>query len=143
MLKNNLNSLEDFISNVHKLGYQLVELGGDKVPCVLVDPIEFEKIMNVVHEKPSTIDTNLNIFDDGYHVFVNINIKIINTIIEFDFLLYANETLEFFKALSLSGMIGLFPHGSSGTNVFFVQLPRKDQAIKAYDMILSKVPKVP
>lgn len=139
MLKNNLNSLEDFVSNVHKLGYILIDLGGEKVPCIVVDSVEFENIMKVSQGKPNSIDTNLNIFDDGFHVFVNVNIKFMNHTLEYDFLLYANETLDFFKSLSLAGMIGIAPKDSSGANVFFIQLPRKDQAIKAFELITSKL----
>ena len=138
-MKNNLNNLQDFVSNVHKLGYSLVDLNGAKVPCILVTWNEFSAIVGVSNGKHSIIDTNLNIFDDGIHVFVNININFINTPLEFDYLLYANETIDFFKFLSLSGMVGIVPHQASGSNVFFVQFPRKDQATKAYELIVSKL----
>lgn len=138
-MKKNLNTFEDFVSNVHKLGYSLVDLNGAKVPCIQVDSTEFSAIMSISNGKHNIIDTNLNIFDDGIHVFVNLNIKFINTPLEFDYLLYANETIDFFKFLSLSGMVGIVPHHATGSNVFFVQLPRKDQAIKAYELIVSKL----
>jgi hypothetical protein len=63
-----------------------------------------------------------------------------NSSLEYDFLLYANESLDFFRLLSRAGVIGIAPSDSSGANVFFIQLPRKDQAIKAFDLIVSKLP---
>jgi len=128
------------VSNVHKLGYMLIDFAGEKVPCLLVDTAEFKNIMKISHGKPNSIDTNLNIFDDGFHVFVNLNFKFIKSNLEYDFLLYANETLDFFRFLSYAGMIGIAPADSSGANVFFIQLPKKNQAIKAYEIIVSKLP---
>jgi hypothetical protein len=118
----------------------IIDFADEKVPCLLVDLIEFENIMKVSQGKTNLIDTNLNIFDDGFHVFVNLNIKFMNSSLEYDFLLYANGSLDFFRLLSLAGVIGIAPSDSSGANVFFIQLPRKDQAIKAFDLIVSKLP---
>jgi hypothetical protein len=118
----------------------IIDFADEKVPCLLVDSIEFENILKVSQGKTNLIDTNLNIFDDGFHVFVNLNIKFMNSSLEYDFLLYANESLDFFRLLSRAGVIGIAPSDSSGANVFFIQLPRKDQAIKAFDLIVSKLP---
>jgi hypothetical protein len=118
----------------------IIDFADEKVPCLLADSLEFEKIMKVSQGKTNLIDTNLNIFDDGFRVFVNLNIKFMNSSLEYDFLLYANESLDFFRLLSRAGVIGIAPSDSSGANAFFIQLPRKDQAIKAFDLIVSKLP---
>ncbi|HYF99174.1 MAG TPA: hypothetical protein VD815_03705 [Candidatus Saccharimonadales bacterium] len=136
-----LITLEDFIANVHKLGYSIITYNQTIVPCLLVESSLFESIMRESYGKPNLIDTNLNIYDDGHHVFVNLNINFLKTNLEFDFLLYANKTLDFFKSLAASGMLGIAPYESSKSNVFFVQLPKKDQAEKAYLLILSKLDK--
>lgn len=136
-----LITFEDFIANVHKLGYSIISYSETMIPCLLVESSLFESIMGKSYGKPNLIDTNLNIYDDGHHVFVNLNISFINTNLEFDFLLYANKTLDFFKFLATSGMLGIAPYESSKSNVFFVQLPKKDQAEKAYRLILSKLDK--
>ncbi len=138
-MNRDLNTLEDFIANVHKFGYSLISYNQTKVPCLLVETQLFESIMRESYGKSNLIDTNLNIYDDGHHVFVNLNINFLRTNLEFDFLLYANETTDFFKFLASSGMLGITPHESSQSNVFFVQLPKKDQAEKAYQLILSKL----
>ena len=48
---------------------------------------------------------NLNIYDDGQHVFVDITLKFFDTELEETYLLYANETLDFFSNLANAGMV--------------------------------------
>lgn len=135
-----LYSLDDFIQNSHKLGYSLLDHYNAKVPCLYVENTLFEHILKISSGKKTTVDTNLNIYDDGVHVFVDIILKFLEANLEESFLLYANETLDFFKNLSESGMLGIAPeHGGSGSNVFFVQLPNREKAEKAYEMIKKKV----
>ena len=134
-----LHTLEDFLANVHKLGYNLIEYNKVKVPCLLVEPKLFESIMRESYGKPNLIDTNLNIYDDGHHVFVNLNVNFLKTNLVLDFLLYANDTIDFFESLAASGMLGIAPHEISTNNVFFVQLPKKDNAESALDLIRSKL----
>jgi hypothetical protein len=138
-LKKDLHTLEEFMANVHKLGYYLIEFSGVKVPCLLVDSSLFDTLMKTSYGKPSLIDTNLNIFDDGSHVFVNLNVNFLKTNLDFDFLLYANETIDFFESLAAAGMLGFAPHQTSTNNVFFVQLPQKDAAENALRLIRSKL----
>ncbi|CAN5781720.1 hypothetical protein BH23THE1_BH23THE1_04900 [soil metagenome] len=138
-MKKNLNSLEDFLTNVHKLGFSVIDYSGIKVPCLLIENVQFENIMSKSYGKPNLIDTNLNIYDDGHHIFVNLNINFLNADLEFDFLLYANESIDFFKFLSTAGILGIAPHEPQSTNIFFVQLPKKDQAERAFELIRSKL----
>lgn len=139
-LNRNLNSLEDFQARVHKLGFSVIDYNGINVPCLLVEDVQFENIMSKSYGKSNLIDTNLNIYDDGHHVFVNLNINFLNDDLEFDFLLYANETIDFFNFLSSAGMLGIAPQESrNSNNVFFVQLPKKDKAEKAFELIKSKI----
>ena len=134
-----MRTLEEFIANVHKLGYYLIEYSGIKVPCLLVDSFLFETILKISYGKSNLIDTNLNIFDDGSHVFVNLNVNFLKTNLDFDFLLYANKTIDFFESLAASGMLGIAPHQTSSNNVFFIQLPKKDAAENALRLIQSKL----
>ena len=124
-MKKDLRTLEEFIANVHKLGYYLIEYSGVKVPCLLVDSFLFETILRTSYGKPNLIDTNLNIFDDGSHVFVNLNVNFLKTNLDFDCLLYANKTLDFFESLAASGMLGIAPHQTSSNNVFFYPITQK------------------
>ena len=100
-------TLDDFIKNVHKLGYTFVEYNDIRVPVLYIDNAFFEQILNFSYNKRLSIDTNLNIYDDGYHVFVDITLKFLNANKEETFLLYANESLEFFYSLATAGIFGL------------------------------------
>ena len=139
-LNRNLNSLEDFQASVHKLGFSVIDYNGTNVPCLLVEDDQFENIMSKSYGKSNLIDTNINIYDDGHHVFVNLNVNFLNDDLEFDFLLYANETIDFFRFLSSAGMLGIASQKSrNSNNIFFVQLPKKDKAEKAFELIKSKL----
>ncbi len=140
-MKRNLTNLGEFTSNLHKLGYSIVDYNDLKVPCLYVENNLFDDILNNSYNKKTSIDTNLNIYDDGYHIFVDINLRFLNMDLEENFLLYANETLDFFYNLSNAGMLGLAPANSSKPNVFFIQLPKKDRAEKAFEMIQKKLKK--
>lgn len=138
-MNKDLHTLEDFIANVHKLGYYLIEHSGVKVPCLVVEQVLFDTIMKSSYGKANLIDTNLNIYDDGRHVFVNLNVNFLKPNLNFDFLLYANETIDFFESLAASGMLGIAPHQPYNNNIFFVQLPKKDNAQNALNLIRSKL----
>jgi hypothetical protein len=80
----------------------------------------------------------LNIFHDGRHVFVDVQMKFLNTDLQENYLLYANNMIEFFESLSETGLISLAPDPSSisnSSNVFIIQLPKKEQAEKALQII--------
>jgi hypothetical protein len=131
-------SLEDFISNLHKGGAALTDFRGAKVPTIYVDPRRYDEIMKKIYIKKVAVDTLLNIFHDGHHVFVDIEMKFLDTDLQENFLLYANEMIEFFESLSETGLISLAPDPSSvnnQSNVFMIQLPRKEQAEKALQII--------
>ena len=140
-MKRNLETLEDFVKNVHKLGYTIISYNDIKIPVLYVNDDLFDRILNFSYGTKTAIDTNLNIYDNGYHIFVDINLKFLNVGMEETFLLCANETLDFFYHLANAGMFGLVPDKKQGSNVFFIQLPKKDQAEKAFKMIDNKLKK--
>jgi hypothetical protein len=138
-MRKRLNTLEDFIENVHQLGYALVNYNNLIIPCLFVELSFFEKVLNVSYNKKTSVDVNLNIYDDGKMVFVDLGLKFLNSYLEDNFLLFANEVLDFFKSLSESGMIGLLPQNRTQENVFVIQLPRKETAEKALRLIEEKL----
>ncbi len=140
-MKRTLDTLEDFIKNVHKLGYTIVDYNGIKIPAIYVEDNFFEQILKISYNNKLSIDTNLNIYDDGQQIFVDINLKFLNTYLEENFLLFANENLDFFSNLANAGMLGLAPSKNLKANIFFIQLPKKDQAEKALEMIEEKLKK--
>lgn len=144
MPKRNFMTLEEFKANLHREGATLVEFSGSKVPCILLDQKKYEDMLQEIYGKKVRADTLLDIFYDGQDVFVDVQIKFAGADFEENFLLYANDMLEFFDALAESGLISLAPDSSVYTNsqnVFMIQLPKKDAAEKALEIIKSNAKK--
>jgi hypothetical protein len=140
MPKRNFATLEEFKANLHREGATLVEFSGGKVPCILVSPKKYQELLGKVYGKKISAETLLDIFYDGQDVFVDVDIKFRDTSFEENFLLYANDMMEFFDALAESGIVALAPSEttfSNSQNVFMIQLPRKDEAEKALEIIKS------
>jgi len=144
MPKRNFSTLEEFKANLHKEGATLVEFSGSKVPCILLSQKKYEEMLQKVYGKKVRADTLLDIFYDGQDVFVDVQVKLLDTDFEENYLLYANDMIEFFEALAESGMISLTPDSSAYTNsqnVFMIQLPKKDAAEKALEIIKANAKK--
>jgi len=144
MPKRNFSTLEEFKAHLHKEGATLVELSGSKVPCLLLNQKKYEQVLQKVYGKKVRADTMLDIFYDGRDVFVDVQLKFLDIDFEENYLLYANDMIEFFEALAESGLIALAPDSSAYTNsqnIFVIQLPRKDAAEKALDIIRTNAKK--
>jgi hypothetical protein len=131
-------SLEDFISNLHKCGAALTDFKGTKIPTIYIDARRYDEIMKRIYNQKEAVDTLLNIFHDGRHVFVDVQMKFLNTDLQENYLLYANNMIEFFESLSETGLISLAPDPSfisNSSNVFIIQLPKKELAEKALQII--------
>ena len=129
--------LEKFLSESHK-EVTLYDFEGKKVPCIVLDERKFDNIMKSIAGKPVSVETNLNILQDGLgHVFVKITLQFSQGDIEEKFLIYANENIEFFEALAETTMLTLSsPNSQFGsTNVFMIQLPRPERAQNALEII--------
>jgi len=144
MPKRKFSTLEEFKANLHKEGATLVEFSGSKVPCIVLNHKMYEEMLKKVYGKKVRADTMLDIFYDGQDVFVDVQIKFLDTDFEENYLLYANNMIEFFEALAESGLVSLAPDSSVYTNsqnVFMIQLPKKDAAKKALEIIRSNAKK--
>jgi hypothetical protein len=131
-------SLEDFAANLHKGGVSLIDFKGLKVPTIYLDPKRYNEIMKKVLGKKVVVDTMLNIFHDGRDVFVDIQMKFLDTDLEENYLLYANDLIGFFEALSSTGLISLVPEPSySGhtSDLFIIQLPKHEKIENALQII--------
>jgi hypothetical protein len=140
MPKRHFSTIEEFKNNLHKDGATLVEFSGGKVPCILVGPGEYEKILSKTYGKKIAADTMLDIFHDGQDVFVDVFIKFKDTAFELNYLLYANDMMEFFEKLAETGILAISPDSQSYTNsqnIFMIQLPRIDAAERALEIIKS------
>lgn len=140
MPKRNFSKIEEFKANLHKEGATLVEFSGRMVPCILLSQKKYEEMLQKVFGKRVGADTLLDIFYDGQDVFVDLQLKFLDTDFEENYLLYANNMIQFFEALAESGLISFAPDSSAYTNsqnVFMIQLPKKDAAEKALEIIKS------
>ena len=129
--------LEKFLSERH-LDVTLYDFEGKKVPCIVVDEKKFDNMMKNIAGKPVSVETNLNILQDGLgHVFVKITLQFSHGDIDEKFLIYANENIEFFEALAETTMLTLSsPNSQFGsTNVFMIQLPKPERAQNALEII--------
>jgi hypothetical protein len=138
MPKRTFSTLEEFKAHIHREGASLVDFSGVKVPCILISSKKYEQILQNVYGKKVRTDTVLDIFYDGQNVFVDIQVKLLETDFEENFLLYANDMIEFFEALAESGMLSLAPDSLdrlNSQNLFIIQLPKKNAAEHALEII--------
>lgn len=144
MPKRNFTTLPEFQANLHKEGATLVEFSGSKVPCILISQKKYDELLQKLFGKKVRADTLLDIFYDGQDVFVDVQIKFLDTDFEENYLLYANDMLEFFEALAESGMMSLAPDSPAYTNsqnAFMIQLPKKDAVERALEIIRTNAKK--
>jgi hypothetical protein len=132
-------TLKEFFENLHKEGTGLLNYNGTKVPCIYVESNKYEDIIISTSGKKMAVDTLLNIFHDGTHVFVDIQMKFLDSDREEYFLVFANDMLEFFEALSKTGLIAIVPQREyyGNQNIFVIQIPKIESAEKAFEIIKS------
>ncbi len=130
------NDLKELLAQRHK-DITLFDLEGKKVPCIIMEEKRFDDMMRAIAGRPISVETNLNILQDGLgHVFVKMTLHFSQEIEE-KVLLYANESLEFFEALNETSMLAISsPHSEYGrSNVFMIQLPKPEKTADALEII--------
>lgn len=134
MSKDEINEL---LNKVHK-SVTVFNYNGNHVPCIILTERRFSEIMDKIAGRPVSVDTNLNILQNGLgNVFVEIALDFSDGNIHEKILLYANESLDFFESLAKTSMLALSsPHSQVGQeNVFMIQLPKPERATNALDII--------
>ncbi|HET6517835.1 MAG TPA: hypothetical protein VFG25_06425 [Nitrosopumilaceae archaeon] len=108
-----------------------------KVPCIVLPEQRYLEIMKQVAGKPVSVDTNLNILQDGLgHVFVEITLTFSLGDITEKIMLYANNSLDFFESLAKTSMLALSSSSDTGNeNIFMIQLPKPEKAVNALEII--------
>lgn len=126
--------LEKFLTQRYK-DVTLFDFEGKKVPCIILEKEKFDYIMKTITGKPVSVETNLNILQDGLgHVFVKVTLEFSQGGVQEQFLIYANENVDFFEELAETAMLALLsPHSES--NVFMIQLPKPERAQDALEII--------
>ena len=136
--------IEQMFERVHK-DIGVFDFNGKSVPRIILTDRRFDEIMSKIHGKPVSVNTDLNILQDGLgHVFVEIVLNFSYGDIHEEFLIYANDSLEFFNSLANTTMFALSPPQYSEVNqdkIFMVQLPKPEKAFQALEMIKNGIQK--
>jgi len=130
-------AMKNLLERVHD-GITTFDYDGKKIPCIIFEEKKFNEIMLKVAGKPISINTNLNILQDGLgHVFVELSLMFSEGGINEKILINANKSMEFFELLAQTTIIAISsPQSEVGKeNVFMIQLPRIDKAVNALDII--------
>ena len=131
------DELEKLLENVHQ-EITIFDFDGRPVPCIILDEKKYDEILSKIAGKPTPINTDLNILQDGLgHVFVEVLLTFSQGGIMEKMLVNANTDLKFFESLAQTSMIALSsPKSVYGKdNVFMIQLPKPEKAHDALEII--------
>jgi len=128
--------LKKMLERVHD-GVSTFDYSGTTIPSIILPGRKFDEMMSKVAGKAVSVDTNLNILQDGIgHVFVEVAMTFSDGGINEKYLLNAKDHLHFFELLAKTSMLALIPVGSENENkVFMIQLPRPERAVDALNVI--------
>ncbi|MBA4463159.1 MAG: hypothetical protein H2B01_03105 [Nitrosopumilaceae archaeon] len=131
------DELEKLLEKVHQ-EITIFDFDGRPVPCIILDEKKYDEILSKIAGKPTSINTDLNILQDGLgHVFVEVLLTFSQGGIMEKILVNANTDLKFFESLVKTSMIALSsPKSVYGKdNVFMIQLPKPEKAHDALEII--------
>ena len=145
MPKRFFHTLDDFKKNLHEYDASLIDYNGNLIPCIQIDSNKYDEIIGKVAGKKLAVDVLLDLFHDSNHVFVDILMTYLDYGFDENYLFYANEMPQFFKALADTGLIAIAPSRTASAaqgNLLVIQLPRKDRAQNAYNQMMEIISKV-
>ena len=114
------------------------DFNNSKVPCIILSEQRYLEIMKKVAGKPISVDTNLNILQDGSgHVFVELVLTFSLGGITEKIWINANTSLDFFESLAQTSILAISsPSSDAGKeNIFMIQLPKPEKAVNALEII--------
>ena len=128
------NELKELLKNSHK-DLSVEDFEGKQVPCIGFEGQKFDAMLNKVAGKPLSVDTNLNILQDGLgHVFVEMLLTFSHGGINEKILVNANEHLEFFESLAKNTMLAI-ASVNHPEKIFMIQLPKPEKTYEALEII--------
>ena len=133
------DELKKLLEQVHN-GITTFDFDGKIIPCIIIEEKKYDEILSKVAGQSLSINTDLNILQDGLgNVFVEIILIFSKANIVEKFLINAKDDLLFFESLAKTSMMALSsPHSHYGKdNVFMIQLPRPEKAHDALEIIHS------
>ena len=134
------NELDDLLNKSHK-DLSVEDFEGKKVPCIGFEGRKFDEMLNKVAGKPLSVDTNLNILQDGLgHVFVEMLLTFSHGGINEKILVNANENIEFFESLAENTMLAI-ASVNHPEKIFMIQLPKPERTKEAFEIIQNGLEK--
>jgi len=128
------NELDELLNKSHK-DLSVEDFEGKMVPCIGFEGRKFDDMLNKVAGKPLSVDTNLNILQDGLgHVFVEMILKFSHGGINEKILINANENFEFFESLAKNTMLTIASINHP-EKIFMIQLPKPEKTYEAFEII--------
>ena len=128
------NELNELLKNSHK-DLSVEDFEGKQVPCIGFEGQKFDDMLSKVAGKPLSVDTNLNILQDGLgHVFVEMLLTFSHGGINEKILVNANENLEFFESLAKNTMLAI-ASVNHPEKIFMIQLPKPEKTYEALEII--------
>ena len=134
------NELDELLNKSHK-DLSVEGFEGKMVPCIGFEGRKFDDMLNKVAGKPLSVDTNLNILQDGLgHVFVEMILKFSHGGINEKILINANENFEFFESLAKNTMLAI-ASVNHPEKIFMIQLPKPEKTYEAFEIIKNGLEK--
>jgi len=131
------DELKEFLDRVHH-GITTFDFEGNETPCIELEEKKYDEILSKVAGQPLSINTDLNILQDGLgNAFVEVTLTFSTGNITETFLVNAKTHLVFFQSLAKTSMLAITsPKSSFGKDkVFMIQLPRPEKAQDALEII--------
>ena len=136
------NELNELLKNSHK-DLSVEDFEGKTVPCIGFEGKKFDDMLNKVAGKPLSVDTNLNILQDGLgHVFVEMSLTFSEAGINEKILINANKNLEFFESLAKNTMLAI-ASVDHPEKIFMIQLPKPEKTNEALEIIKNGLENTP
>ena len=134
------NELDELLNKSHK-DLSVEDFEGKRVPCIGFEGQKFDDMLNKVYGKPLSVDTNLNILQDGLgHVFVEMLLTFSHGEINEKILVNANENVEFFESLAETTMLAIASINHP-QKIFMIQLPKPEKTRDALEIIKNGLAK--
>ena len=136
------NELNELLKNSHK-DLSVEDFEGKNVPCIGFEGKKFDDMLNKVAGKSLSVDTNLNILQDGLgHVFVEMSLTFSEGGINEKILINANENIEFFESLAKNTMLAI-ASVDHPEKIFMIQLPKPEKTNEALEIIKNGLSNTP
>ena len=134
------NDLDELLNKSHMDVY-VENFEGKNIPCIGFEGKKFDDILNKIAGKPLSVDTNLNILQDGLgHVFVELLLTFSNVGINEKILVNANENIEFFELLAKNTILAI-SSVNHPEKILMIQLPKPERTMDALEIIKTGLQK--